>query len=46
VTGHFPGDTVYVGLCFYRQSDADAGGYYPCCKVVLPLETPTYSCEP
>jgi hypothetical protein len=46
VTGHFPGDTVNVGLCFYKQSDADAGGYYPCCKVVLPLETPTVACEP
>jgi hypothetical protein len=46
VSGHFPGDRVDVGLCFYKQSDADAGGYYPCCKVVVPLETPVYSCEP
>lgn len=46
ITGHFPGDRVDVGLCFYKQSDADAGGYYPCCKVTLPLETPAISCEP
>jgi hypothetical protein len=46
VTGHFPGETVDVGLCFYKQSDADAGGYFPCCKVVLPLETPAAACEP
>jgi hypothetical protein len=46
VTGHFPGETVDVGLCFYRQSDADAGGYYPCCKVTLALETPAVACEP
>ena len=42
----FPGERVDVGLCFYRQSDADAGGYYPCCKVVVPLDTPPVSCEP
>lgn len=46
ITGHFPGETVNVGLCFYKQSDADKGGYYPCCKVVVPLETPTAACEP
>ena len=46
MSGHFPGETVDVGLCFYKQSDADAGGYYPCCKVVAPLETPAVSCEP
>jgi hypothetical protein len=46
ISGHFPGDTVDVGLCFYRQSDADAGGYYPCCKVVVPLQTPVLACEP
>lgn len=46
LTGHFPGDTVNVGLCFYKQSDADKGGYYPCCKVVVPLATPQVSCEP
>ena len=46
MSGFFPGDTVDVGLCFYKQSDADAGGYYPCCKVVVPLETPPVSCEP
>ena len=33
ITGHFPGENVDVGLCFYKQSDADKGGYYPCCKV-------------
>lgn len=46
MSGFFPGDRVDVGLCFYRQSDADAGGYYPCCKVVVPLATPPVSCEP
>jgi hypothetical protein len=46
ITGHFPGETVNVGLCFYKQSDADAGGYYPCCKVTVPLETPVVACEP
>ncbi len=46
MSGHFPGERVDVGLCFYRQSDADAGGYYPCCKVVVPLDTPPVACEP
>jgi hypothetical protein len=46
VSGHFPGGTVDVGLCFYRQSEAERGGYYPCCKVVVPLRTPSLSCEP
>ena len=46
LSGFFPGERVDVGLCFYRQSDADAGGYYPCCKVVVPLDTPPVSCEP
>ncbi len=46
MSGHFPGDTVDVGLCFYKQSDAEAGGYFPCCKVVVPLDTPPVSCEP
>ncbi|MER9895025.1 hypothetical protein NKJ40_23580 [Mesorhizobium sp. M0119] len=46
ITGHYPGDWVDVGLCFYRQSDRDKGGYYPCCKMTLPLRTPAVSCEP
>ena len=46
MSGFFPGERVDVGLCFYKQSDADAGGYYPCCKVVVPLDTPPVSCEP
>ncbi len=46
ITGHIPGETVNVGLCFYKASDAEAGGYYPCCKMVLPLETPAVACEP
>ena len=45
ITGHYPGDTVDVGLCFYRKSDKDKGGYYPCCKMTLPLRTPAVSCE-
>ena len=32
MTGHFPGETVDVGLCFYKQSDADAGGYFPAAR--------------
>lgn len=45
VTGHNPGETVNVGLCFYKKSDQDKGGYYPCCKMTLPLRTPAVSCE-
>jgi hypothetical protein len=45
ITGHNPGDTVNVGLCFYRKSDQDKGGYYPCCKMTLPLRTPAVDCE-
>ncbi|RWI24498.1 MAG: hypothetical protein EOQ94_02120 [Mesorhizobium sp.] len=45
ITGHNPGDTVNVGLCFYRKSDRDKGGYYPCCKMTLPLRTPALECE-
>lgn len=45
ITGHNPGDTVNIGLCFYRKSDQDKGGYYPCCKMTLPLRTPAVSCE-
>ncbi|CDX38027.1 conserved hypothetical protein [Mesorhizobium sp. SOD10] len=45
ITGHNPGDTVDVGLCFYRKSDQDKGGYYPCCKMTLPLRTPAVDCE-
>ncbi|MEO5759494.1 MAG: hypothetical protein ABIQ51_21855, partial [Mesorhizobium sp.] len=45
ITGHYPGDTVDVGLCFYRKSDKDKGGYYPCCKMTVPLRTPAISCE-
>jgi hypothetical protein len=45
ITGHYPGDTVDVGLCFYRQSDRDKGGYFPCCKMTVPLRTPAVSCE-
>ncbi len=46
INGHIPGETVDLGLCFFRKSDADAGGYFPCCKVTLPLETPLESCAP
>ncbi|MER8436795.1 hypothetical protein NKH36_18340 [Mesorhizobium sp. M1312] len=45
ITGHYPGDTVDVGLCLYRQSDRDKGGYFPCCKMTVPLRTPAVSCE-
>ncbi len=46
ITGAFPGESFTVGLCFYKQSDADKGGYYPCCKVNVTLETPPVACEP
>lgn len=46
ITGHFPGENVDVGLCFYKEADAERGGYYPCCKVTVTLETPPASCEP
>lgn len=46
IAGHLPGENVDVGLCFYKQSDADKGGYYPCCKVNVTLETPPLACEP
>jgi hypothetical protein len=46
ITGHTPGDNVNVGLCFYQQSEADKGGYYPCCKVTVTLETPSVACAP
>ncbi|WP_165349938.1 MULTISPECIES: hypothetical protein [unclassified Mesorhizobium] len=45
IIGHNAGDTVNVGLCFYKKSDQDKGGYYPCCKMTLPLRTPAVSCE-
>lgn len=46
ITGYLPGVSVHVGLCFYRRSEADKNGYYPCCKVTVPLETPAIACEP
>lgn len=46
IAGHLPGEAFDVGLCFYKQSDADKGGYYPCCKVNVTLETPPLACEP
>jgi hypothetical protein len=46
ITGHFPGENVDVGLCFYKEADAERGGYYPCCKVTVTLETPPASCAP
>lgn len=42
--GHLPGDEVTVGLCFYKKADAEAGGYFPCCKVDVPLDTPDAMC--
>ncbi|HTV69704.1 MAG TPA: hypothetical protein VMF90_14315 [Rhizobiaceae bacterium] len=46
ITGHLPGEDVTVGLCFYKQSDADKGGYYPCCKMNVTLDTPGVACAP
>lgn len=42
--GHLPGSRVNVGLCFYKKADADAGGYFPCCKVTVSLDTPDLMC--
>ncbi|MBA3448772.1 MAG: hypothetical protein H0T56_14440 [Pseudaminobacter sp.] len=46
IAGHFPGENLDVGLCFYKEADAERGGYYPCCKVTVTLETPPFSCAP
>lgn len=45
LTGTLPGDTVGLGLCFYKDADAQAGGYFPCCKVDLPIKTPDFTCN-
>jgi hypothetical protein len=46
ITGHVPGDRVSLGLCFYKDSDASKGGYFPCCKVNLDIKSPLASCAP
>lgn len=46
VTGHYPGETVDINMCFYKDSDAKKGGSFPCCVVTMPLPTPDVSCEP
>ena len=46
ITGHVPGDKVSLGLCFYKDADAKKGGYYPCCKVNIDIQTPLASCAP
>ncbi len=46
ISGHLPGDKVRLGLCFYKDADAKKGGYFPCCKVNIDIQTPAVSCEP
>lgn len=46
ITGHYPGQTVDVNACLYKDADARKGGAFPCCVVTLPLPTPDVSCEP
>jgi hypothetical protein len=46
ITGHLPGEKVRLGLCFYKDADASKGGYFPCCKVNVDIQTPAVSCEP
>jgi prepilin-type processing-associated H-X9-DG protein len=46
LSGTVPGDKVKLGLCFYKDADAGKGGYFPCCKVNVDIETPLASCAP
>jgi hypothetical protein len=46
LSGHVPGDKVKLGLCFYKDADAKKGGYFPCCKVNVDIQTPLASCAP
>lgn len=44
IGGWLPGDTANVRLCFFKKSDAEAGGYFPCCKVTVPFDLPDAMC--
>ena len=46
INGAFPGEPYDLGVCLYKQADADAGGEFPCCKAVLPLNAPDFVCGP
>ena len=46
LSGVLPGDSVRLGLCFYKAADAAKGGYFPCCKVNVDIQTPLASCAP
>ncbi len=46
LSGVLPGDSVRLGLCFYKAADAAKGGYFPCCKVNVDIDTPLASCAP
>ena len=46
VLGVLPNENYDLGVCLYNQADADAGGEFPCCKAVLPLKAPPFSCAP
>jgi len=43
--GTWPGDRVRLGLCFFKGSDARAGGYFPCCKTTITVQTPDLMCR-
>ena len=46
VFGALPNENYDLGVCLYKQADADAGGEFPCCKAVLPLKAPPFVCGP
>ncbi len=46
VLGVLPNENYDLGVCLYNKADADAGGEFPCCKAVLPLKAPAFSCAP
>jgi hypothetical protein len=46
LSGVVPGDKIKLGLCFYKDADTATGGYFPCCKVNVDIETPLASCAP
>ena len=43
--GTLPGDRVRLGLCLFKGSDARKGGYFPCCKTTITVQTPNLMCR-
>ena len=43
--GTWPRDRVNIKLCFFKGSDAAEGGYFPCCKTTITVETPDLMCR-